>query len=73
MPGTCVVDNVLCLVADALLERAKDSDGGLSSHGVMRLVARSRKERSIEELQNLGDGNGVLGLCARLGLDPTWV
>ena len=36
----------------------------------MRLVARSRKERSIEELQNLGDGYGVLGLCARLGLDP---
>ena len=28
------------------------------------------EERTIEELQNLGDGNGVLGLGARLGVDP---
>ena len=28
------------------------------------------EERTIVELQNLGDGNGVLGPCARLGVDP---
>ena len=49
MPERCVDDDVLCLVADALLERAKDSDGVLMSHGVMRLVVLSWKENIFEE------------------------